>query len=224
VRAPKIISSLAAPARLAIRSLAVLAIALGVLAAGTWVGHRADPTWSRRRAAGLGARGLDRSLPFAMPWFAFTDSEGRSFTPDDMRGRVWVVALWLPGCASARSGGARGFAGAERSLDTAGVTRDVSWVSMVGAADAAGGWVRRRFAAERRAQVVVADSSSLMELTRDLGLARSEADLAELVFGTAQPLFVVDRAGMVRAAYDASDPDADELLAEELRSVGRGAP
>jgi hypothetical protein len=210
-------------ARSAVRSVGVLATALAVVAGGTWLGHRADPTWARRRAASVGARGLDRPLPFAMPWFSFTDGSGRPFTPEVMSGRVWVVALWLPGCTSAGGGGARQLASVERSLAAAGPSPDVSWISIVGAADAAGAWVRRRFAAEPRVQIVFADGGSLIALTRDLGLARSEADLAELVFGAAQPLLVVDRAGMVRAAYDASDPDAGELLAKELRSAAVSA-
>jgi protein SCO1/2 len=185
-----------------------------VLLGGTAIGRWLDPT---RR---LQWDGLGRQPPFVLPDFNLLDEDGRRLSRQDLLGHVWVANFVFLQCGETCATMSHRIRQILRRGDS-GMVRFVSF-SVDPQDDAAAlRRYRERWLRESGPQwrFAVADAS-LPALAVAMGLARSESDLFAALVATGRYFFVVDRKGVVRAAFDGLDESEARRLDRTLSDLG----
>lgn len=164
-------------------ALGVLAVA-GVVICGVWLGHRLDPTWSRRSA------GLRRAVPFVVPSLPRARK---------LQGRPWILELRFPGCGADDADVTARVAelAARVRASTGG---DLGWLTLL-----VGGLQDADSAVDRDRRIAPLPPSALADVAAQMGLADSAAAAANGLLDARHWLFAVDAAGWVRGAAEIND-------------------
>lgn len=187
--------------RIALRVAGALLCAAGVIAAGTALGHRLDPTFPARRAA------LKRAPPFPVPSFWLPDQDGRLIGRDQLLGRIWVASFLSSGCGETSTVvGRRMAALAEATSGLGAPAAEVRFISFSASSDDSPEALSRYcrgFGCDRRWRLLANGGRGFSSLAIGMGLVADETELPAALAAQSRFLFLVDGSAIVRGVYDA---------------------
>lgn len=191
-------------------SFAMIAVPLAIAAA-------ALTARSARRAPALPVYG-------PVPVFSLIDHEGRAISTDTLRGAVWVADFIFTRCAGQCPIMSRQMAHLARRFAAA---PDVRWLSVTVDPEWDTVPVLARYAAsytsDSRWRFVTGDRGQIERLCRDgfrLSLRDSPGTPEEPITHSVR-LVLVDRAGVIRGSYQATDPAQSRQLIRDLAMLLR---
>jgi protein SCO1 len=189
---------------------AVLVVAmLGVIGTGLWAKFRPEP------------------LPvlYAGPSFSLTDQDGKSFSSEQLRGKVWVADFVFTHCPGACPVMTMKMSGLQRAVPD----RDVHFVSFTVDPERDTPAVLKDYAVRFEADpgrwhFLTGDGSALFEVAAGMKLTAAPAGKFGPEILHAEKFLLIDGAGRVRGAYDSTDEqDMKKLAADAALLADRQA-
>jgi protein SCO1/2 len=182
---------------------------LGVIGTGLWAKFRPEP------------------LPvlFDAPAFSLTDQDGKSFSNQDLRGKVWVADFVFTRCPGACPVMTMKMSGLQRAVPE----KDVHFVSFTvdperDTPDVLKEYAQRFDAEPGRWHFLTGEKASLFETAAGMKLTAAPAGTFGPDIVHAEKFLLIDGAGRVRGVYDSKDEaDLKKLAADAAVLADRQA-